>query len=312
MFRKLGLLLALGACTPSLPPASIPAAPISELARYYQGAEQSISAAGGLRTETNPADAPFTSADLQRNFIRIALFDEYTTVNGRYVARQQETGLRRWNRPVRVATIFGPSSDGPTRQRDTELVTQYTNRLADLTGLDMRTTRNAQLSNFLVLFLDQFETRQFASRLPEFLGQVSPAVQDAFLNSPRDILCAAFAMSSRANPNSYQQVIILVKAEHGPLMRESCIHEEMAQALGLTNDSPEARPSIFNDDEEFAFLTHHDEILLRMLYDPRLQTGMTSAQVRPLLPEITRDALFEGTTRATYDLTETGGHYGHF
>ena len=63
---------------------------------------------------------------------------------------------------------------------------------------------------------------------------------------------------------------MLIRAEHPPFTRLSCVHEEMAQAMGLPNDSPEARPSLFNDDLEFALLTEHDAILLRMLYDPRL------------------------------------------
>ncbi|MFT7253735.1 MAG: hypothetical protein ACI81Q_001152, partial [Paracoccaceae bacterium] len=44
-----------------------------------------------------------------------------------------------------------------------------------------------------------------------------------------------------------------------------------------------ARPSIFNDDEEFALLTTHDELLLRILYDPRLSPGMQPDQARPIL-----------------------------
>jgi len=44
----------------------------------------------------------------------------------------------------------------------------------------------------------------------------------------------------------------------------------------LANDSPSARPSIFNDDDEFALLTTHDEMLLKMLYDKRLSAGMTA------------------------------------
>jgi len=63
-------------------------------------------------------------------------------------------------------------------------------------------------------------------------------------------------------------------------LRLSCIHEEIAQGLGLSNDSPAARPSIFNDDEEFGLLTTHDEFLLRMLYDPRMRAGMDAAQAR--------------------------------
>ena len=60
--------------------------------------------------------------------------------------------------------------------------------------------------------------------------------------------------------------------------------------MGLPNDSPEARPSLFNDSLEFALLTEHDAILLRMLYDPRLRPGMTAAEARPLLPAIAADA----------------------
>ena len=84
---------------------------------------------------------------------------------------------------------------------------------------------------------------------------------------------------------------MLVKAEHPDLLRLSCIHEEVAQAMGLANDSPQARPSIFNDDEEFALLTRHDELLLKMLYDPRLKLGMTPAEARPTVQRIAREYL---------------------
>ena len=70
--------------------------------------------------------------------------------------------------------------------------------------------------------------------------------------------------------------------------------------MGLPNDSPEARPSLFNDSLEFAFLTEHDEILLRMLYDPRLRPGMSIAEAGPLLPAIARDAMAaQGVRTAT-------------
>ena len=66
-------------------------------------------------------------------------------------------------------------------------------------------------------------------------------------------------------------------------MRQSCVHEELAQGLGLADDSPQARPSIFNDDDEFALLTTHDEELLRLLYSPELVPGMTADQARPII-----------------------------
>ena len=60
---------------------------------------------------------------------------------------------------------------------------------------------------------------------------------------------------------------------------------------GHAGSSRDSRPSLYNPSIEFALLTEHDETLLRMLYDPRLHPGMTAEQIRPLLPEIARDAM---------------------
>jgi hypothetical protein len=65
----------------------------------------------------------------------------------------------------------------------------------------------------------------------------------------------------------------------------------MAQGLGLANDTPRARPSIFNDDDEFALLTRHDELLLKMLYDPRLSPGMTLDKARPIIAQMAEELL---------------------
>ena len=82
-----------------------------------------------------------------------------------------------------------------------------------------------------------------------------------------------------------------MRAEQPELMRRSCVHEEMAQGMGLANDSPRARPSIFNDDDEFALLTTHDELLLGLLYDPALRPGMGIDEARPILRRLTARAM---------------------
>ena len=100
-------------------------------------------------------------------------------------------------------------------------------------------------------------------------------------------MVAAFAGGEGAN--TYTAAVAVIRAENPDLLRLSCIHEELAQGLGLANDSPAARPSIFNDDDEFALLTRHDELLLKMLYDPRLRAGMSAAQAAPLTRIIARE-----------------------
>ena len=72
-------------------------------------------------------------------------------------------------------------------------------------------------------------------------------------------------------------------------MRIACFHEEIAQSLGLTNDSHLARPSIFNDDDEFATLTKLDKILLQILYDNRLYSGVSRQNSSKIVRKIAKD-----------------------
>ena len=85
------------------------------------------------------------------------------------------------------------------------------------------------------------------------------------------------------NNGEISQAVAVIRSELPLLLRLSCIHEELAQGLGLSNDSPRARPSIFNDDDEFGRLTAMDALMLAMLYDPALTPGMGADEARPIV-----------------------------
>jgi hypothetical protein len=118
------------------------------------------------------------------------------------------------------------------------------------------------------------------------LRQLVPGISDATIREietlDRNTFCSVYAFS-RSGQFEYIAAIAVIRDEHPDLLRRSCVHEEIAQGLGLPNDSAAARPSIFNDDEEFALLTRMDEQMLRILYDRRLRLGMTPAEARPIV-----------------------------
>ncbi|HLS59489.1 MAG TPA: DUF2927 domain-containing protein [Paracoccaceae bacterium] len=288
--------------TPPAPPpaAEDVAAPDDSLARFYASVEDGLTASGRMRRDTAPADIPWGVPELVHNFERIALYDEYVEIGGRFVRRAMPATLRRWERPVRVGLLFGESIPEAVKAADRAYVENFTSRLAELTGLDM-TMAGADDTNFLVLFLNREEQERFADRAALRLPGFEPSVMRAIRATPIDTFCTAYAFSEPEDPDRYAAVLVLVKAEHPELTRHSCIEEEMAQAMGLPNDYDGARPSLFNDSLEFAFLTTHDEVLLRMLYDPRLEPGMTAAEARPLLPAIAEDAM------RAHGLTVAGG-----
>lgn len=259
------------------------------LQKYYSSVQVRLQSQGLLRTDGGGPDVPFNANTLVQNFERIALYDEYTVRNGRFVAQQTPSHLRRWQRPIRIGIVFGDQVPDDQRAKDRANVAAYARRLARLTGVNI--TLSDTDPNFHVLFMYRDEQQQIAPVLRNLMPDVNSVVVREIINSPRNTFCVAYAFSDPNDSNAYSSALILVKAEHTDLMRLSCVHEEMAQAMGLANDSPTARPSIFNDDEEFALLTRQDELLLRMLYDRRLKLGMTPQSARPLLPIIANDVL---------------------
>lgn len=262
-------------------PVPAPAAPTSErsaaLRRYLAQVQSSQLTSGLLRQDGGGPDTPFSADMLARNFERIVFFNEYSATGA---SRGGTSDLRRWSGPVRIGVEFGPSVPPSQRLRDRADVRAYAARLARATGHPVST---AGPPNFLVFFVSEDDRAATLDALAPRLPGVTQANLAALRNLPQDAYCAVAAYASGPDRNTYTAAVAVIRAENPDLLRLSCIHEELAQALGLANDSPDARPSIFNDDDEFALLTDHDEALLGMLYDKRLKPGMSLAEARPIV-----------------------------
>lgn len=299
----LPFLFLLAACTepapPGLPPKAAPRAAaaradipdpsarsLAESARLLRMQDHLITQ-GLLRTDGGGTDTPFTDRQLAENFANIAFFDEFTASGGNLVARQVPAPLRRWEVPVRVRLIFGASVPQGQRDRDRATIADYLDRLARVTGHPIRL---AESGNFTVMILNIDERETAEPMLRAAVPQIAPGAIRAVTRMPQETDCQMFAFT-RGSGAAYTDAIAVIRGEQPELARLACLHEEIAQGLGLPNDSPAARPSIFNDDEEFATLTRQDELMLRMLYDPRLHPGMTLAEARPIIDTMAAELL---------------------
>ena len=172
-------------------------------------------------------------------------------------------------------------------------MSRFAARLARATGHPVGTGRNA---NFIVAFLSEDDRGAALGRIAARLPGINEADLGRLRRLPSDVYCVVLAFPSAANPLAYGAAVAIIRAENPDLLRLSCIHEEMAQGMGLANDSPAARPSIFNDDDEFALLTSHDEELLGVLYDTRLSTGLSLEAATPVIRQIAQERLEGGTS----------------
>ncbi len=279
----------------------------------WLSAERSI---GRMRDDPAPADAPFDNATLARNFRTIA-FEVERDPFGTGAAPQAVGGsqlLRRWQGPVLWAVYASPAEQARLRP----LVHGFSHRLAELTGLAIRPAGReagtgpqpragpgsgpragpvAQPAN-LQIWVVPDRIGGFIDSLPgeapdtgEPAGRVRARIAEfirTWYGATASPCAAQFFNVDRPAPEAGTILGALVLIRAGlpePLLR-SCIEEELTQAMGLPNDDAGVRPSIFNDEKEFGVLTAHDELLLRVLYDPRLAPGMPPEAAMPVVRQI--------------------------
>ena len=293
-------LTALASCDAGLATSSVPRArpvglaqPVvrptsqeSAALRSYLGQVQTAQLSQGLlREDGGGPDTPYSADMLARNFEEIVFYNEYASA---LQGRGGQSPLRRWDGPVRVSAIFGDGVSPSQRADDDDNLRDYVRRLARITR---HTVTSFGMPNFIVIFAGEDDRGSALDAAAARLPGITAKSLDPLRTLDRDTYCVVAAYASGRDANTYTAAVAVIRAENPGLLRLSCIHEELAQGLGLANDSRTARPSIFNDDDEFALLTSHDELLLRMLYDPRLAPGMTAAEAAPITRIIARELL---------------------
>ena len=255
------------------------------LRSYLMQVQNAQLSQGLLRIDGGGPDTPYSADMLARNFEQVVFYNEYAQA---LQGRGGTSPLRRWKDPIRVGMIFGAAVTPSQQAQDTANVRSYARRLGDITGHPISSSGTP---NFTVIFADEDDRNAALDQAADRMAGISRGSLDALRDLPRETYCAVAAYAAGSDPNTYTAAVAVIRAENPGLLRLSCIHEEMAQGLGLANDSRDARPSIFNDDDEFALLTNHDEHLLQMLYDPRLSPGMSAAQAAPITRIIARELM---------------------
>ena len=232
---------------------------------------------GLLRTDRNPADAPFSNEDLVRN-IGVIMFqaEEHNKLTGRQFPGR-EVPLHRMEGDVRFMIGAGASP------QDRTWVNGFVQRMRELTGLTIRESNNAP--QIRIEFLDHDARLALGQELAgsdrwDFAG-------DTLLRGMPGLVCVAFETRKRDEKNS--SFLIVIRSELEGIMRRACIEEEVGQAFGPNADFEAARPSIFNDDDEFALFTEHDALMFKVIYDIRLLSGQSRAQAMPVIRQIVED-----------------------
>jgi len=220
----------------------------------------------------------YSNSQLLRNFLSIALQAEAADDIG----PDGGIAISKWRSPVRYRLAGA-------QVRDRVQIAAFSQHLSNLTGLDIREAGEVERYNMDIRFVPRpyraIEMRELLAT--QWLGPSVSRLASQWRDYESD---RCFTLTTRDPQNGVTGTAhIFIKDELPLIWRETCIIEEMTQSLGLLNDDPRASPSIFNDDGAYQALTTHDEYLLRVLYDPRIRSGMRRANVVPLAEQVIAD-----------------------
>ena len=183
------------------------------------------------------------------------------------------TYLRRFEGPVRAAII-----DTSRRRGRTRTVANFLRYLdAKVAPLRLSIVRDPARANLRIYVVDRKDyaatvrDKVFRSRFATVRGK-----------------CVVRSQFTRAGISESAAVIV---SDEGDALFRRCMAEEVMQALGPLNDDASLRRSMFNDNSRFTAPQRFDLLILRMLYDPSVRSGMTLDALRPRLPALARRAM---------------------
>ncbi|GAB4537019.1 MAG: DUF2927 domain-containing protein [Roseibium sp.] len=99
--------------------------------------------------------------------------------------------------------------------------------------------------------------------------------------------CLVRVVSGR---NGIKRSAAVIVSDEGEFLFKRCLVEELLQGLGPMNDDEDLIHSVFNDSSRHSRFTVFDQIIMNMLYDPRIRPGMSRRQTQEILPLVARDA----------------------
>ena len=254
------------------------------LVEYYERLEKQKLAVGLLRQDGGGIDTPFDSDDIARAFEKLAFFNEYSISQSKLEPNLTPVSLAKWNEPIYIATKFGSSVTPKEKKRNLEEIEDFSRNLSEITN--HRIEISDRNSNMFVIFGNKEEIPILIKEVSFISTEFDPQKTKLLSNLPKDIQCLAMTSVKADTNGNIVSALIIIRSELPNLLKKACIQEEIAQGLGLSNDSHLARPSIFNDDDEFATITEFDKILLKILYDKRLKSGSSFQHLSDIIKQI--------------------------
>lgn len=215
----------------------------------------------------------FSSAELTRGFLALAFGSDL-----RIGARPR--GIRRFDRPIRVRIMSAGSVNRSAAMA--RVVEEYARKVP---ALRVSIARDARRGDIELRLIDEenFKT--------ELTAEFGAKVANDFV-ARTDPQCMTSVKSD--STGEIVRAVSFIIVDQGDDVFLDCAYHELLHAFGLSNHDQRNQWTTLNQNRMVGYLTVYDRLLLTLLYDPRIEPGMTRKQVRAVLPRVITDLHLAG------------------
>ncbi|CAB9545105.1 Tellurite resistance protein (telA) [uncultured Gammaproteobacteria bacterium] len=215
---------------------------------------------------SNWQGASWQSKDyIKKAFFEIAYKNEY---------RKGASNLRRWKKRIQYKVEYFELPEDFKMAEN--LIDEHFKDLSDITALPI--VKSDHYSNFKIIL----------TKRSYYKEAIEKYTSTTIKNIDTQSNCLLFI---KHRHYELFDATVIIPADHAMRygLLPACIVEELAQAMGLPNDSDWVNPSVANDKSVLDLLTGLDYLMLRILYDKRLRIGMSVKQSIPIVDKILLD-----------------------
>jgi hypothetical protein len=210
----------------------------------------------------------FSTAELMRGFLALTFGSDL-----RIGAAPR--GIRRFDHPIRVAVIAGGSIDRAAAMQ--RILDEYAQKIPNL---HLSVAERQAPADIEVRLIDE---KDFTAALRAAFGA---KITKTFV-ARTDPQCMTSVKSSA--DGAIVRAVSFIIVDKGDDVFLDCAYHELLHAFGLSNHDQRNPWTSLNQKRMVGYLSVYDRALLTLLYDPRIQPGMTARLARARLARLNQD-----------------------
>ena len=222
----------------------------------------------GAYENAPPQYTRFSTPELTRGFLALAFGSDF-------LVGKKPKGIRRYDHPITARVVSDSKVNRSAAM--TLILEDYARRVPNL---KLSIVAAGAAADVEVRLIDE---KNFKSALEAAFGA---SVARRFI-ARADPVCMTSVESDADGAIAHS--ISFIIADKGDKVFRDCAYHEMLHAFGLPNHDQRNPWTTLNQRRAVGYLSVYDHALLTLLYDPRIHPGMTSGEVRALLPGMIAD-----------------------